>query len=147
MVVLPCICVDIQYTFAMHNNRFWSKVEKDTGTECWYWVAGRTKAGYGVFYTNRTHVYAHRVSYELENGPIPAGKEIDHTCGCRFCVNPEHLEAVTHQQNVRRAFYKPYCRRGHMLTAENTWERSNGRLICRKCETICRRNRTTLAGG
>jgi hypothetical protein len=54
------------------------------------------------------HHLAHRVSYEFYQGPIPEGHEIDHVwqrgCRSRQCINPEHLEAVTHQENVRRSF-------------------------------------------
>lgn len=47
-------------------------------------------------------VMVHRVSYETFIGPIPKGLEIDHLCRVKVCANPEHLEAVTHQENVRR---------------------------------------------
>lgn len=47
-------------------------------------------------------IYAHRLSYELFVGPIPDGYELDHLCRNRGCVNPAHLEAVTHRVNVLR---------------------------------------------
>ncbi len=45
---------------------------------------------------------AHRVAYEEHSGPIPDGMQIDHLCGNRACVRPDHLEAVSHAENVRR---------------------------------------------
>lgn len=45
---------------------------------------------------------AHRVAYELWVGPIPEGMELDHRCKVRACINPAHLEPVTHAENMRR---------------------------------------------
>jgi hypothetical protein len=45
---------------------------------------------------------AHRVAYEQHNGPIPDGMEVGHLCGNPACVRPDHLEAVSHAENVRR---------------------------------------------
>ena len=82
------------------EERFWSYVDK-TGA-CWEWTGGLNK-GYGQINTTRggtrRNLKAHRVSFELANGPIASGLEIDHICHNRRCVNPEHLRAVTHKQN------------------------------------------------
>ena len=51
-------------------------------------------------------VFAHRAAYELLYGPIPDGLEIDHTCNNPRCINTDHLEAVTHQENCKRAFQR-----------------------------------------
>jgi hypothetical protein len=85
---------------------------------------------------------AHRLAYELAKGPIPGGLEIDHVCEHRWCVNPNHLEAVTHTENVRRWSERlTHCVRGHEWTEENTYRPAskNGRRDCRKCRVI--RNR------
>src|SRR5215210_273025 len=73
-------------------------IEVDTGFKdpCWLWQLATTPAGYGL----RTDkdgrwTYAHRVAYEVANRKIPAGRQIDHLCRERSCVNPAHLEAVT----------------------------------------------------
>ena len=81
--------------------RFWSKVEERGGDQCWMWLASHFKNGYGQFWLNNTPVYAHRIAYILTNGEVPDGKEIHHTCRHKGCVNPNHLKAVTHAENVQ----------------------------------------------
>ena len=78
-------------------DRFWAKV--DTSGSCWLWRAQRNPKGYGRFDIGGTPAYAHRVAYELINGPIPDGLEVDHLCWNPSCVNPEHLRAVSPQTN------------------------------------------------
>lgn len=75
-------------------------IELETG--CRIWQGSKVGAGYGVVSTGNRRVYVHRLAYELANGPIPEGLEIDHLCAVKDCVNPEHLEAVTHAENMRR---------------------------------------------
>lgn len=78
---------------------FLAKVKK-TDT-CWIWY-GALRNGYGCIRINRVTVYAHRFAYECYIGPIPENCELDHTCNFRRCVNPNHLEPVTHLENIRR---------------------------------------------
>lgn len=84
------------------EERFWEKVDKSG--ECWEWTAARDRDGYGQIGRGNgkpgNMVGAHRVSYQIAYGPIPAGMVIDHTCRNRGCVNPGHLNAVTHKQNL-----------------------------------------------
>lgn len=72
---------------------------------CTLWLGSTTERGYGRFTVDsqRRGLAAHRVAYELFVGPIPAGLELDHTCRTPQCVNPNHLEPVTHAVNCRRA--------------------------------------------
>ena len=69
---------------------------------CWIWMGSR-KGSYGKSHVNGISTSAHRASYEATKGPIPAGLHIDHLCMTPLCVNPEHLEAVTPEENNRRA--------------------------------------------
>lgn len=82
-------------------SRFLAKVSKTES--CWLWCAWSTPAGYGMIKIAGRTAQAHRVSYELHVGPIPEGHEIDHLCRNRGCVNPAHLEPVTHAENQRRS--------------------------------------------
>lgn len=71
---------------------------------CWEWTGGRSAAGYGMIRDEgQVVVYAHRALYQLLVGPIPEGLELDHLCRNRACVNPAHVEPVTHEENMRRA--------------------------------------------
>ena len=109
------------------------------GGECWEWV-GHLNKGYGMIYSEGRNVRAHRVSYEMFVGPIASGLEIDHLCRNTRCVNPSHLEPVTHKENGRRAIpYHPFvvrthCKNGHEFSQENTRLRDGGRVCvaCRK---------------
>ena len=87
--------------------RFASKIERQPDG-CWRWTDALTPAGYGRLLANGKTLLAHRISYELLNGPIPLGFEIDHLCRNRACVNPDHLEAVAHRDNMRRAIWPTY---------------------------------------
>lgn len=78
-------------------DRFWEKVERGSG--CWKWTAAPMEIGYGTIRFGGKNQSAHRVSYEINVGPIPAGMQVDHICRNRLCVNPAHLRLVTDAQN------------------------------------------------
>lgn len=104
--------------------RFWEKVEIREG-DCWLWHGFVGNTGYGRFVTKHQHLaYAHRVSYELHHRTeIPAGKQIDHLCRNRLCVNPDHLDLVTAKVNTNRRpdaqARRESCPQGHPYSGEN----------------------------
>lgn len=118
-----------------------------TPDSCWYWT-GQTRDGrYGLF-RFRTDGYqvAHRWSYEHFVGPIPDGLTLDHLCRVTMCVNPDHLEPVTLQENILRSDNPPaqnarktHCIHGHEFTPENTKVAKDGHRACRACSNA--RNR------
>lgn len=111
---------------------------------CWIWMGVvNPVSGYGQMDINHVVHYPHRISYEEFVGIIPDGKEIDHKCRVRCCVNPHHLEPVTHLENVRRGEAglvtgainksKTQCPIGHEYSNKNTYINSFGRRSCIAC--------------
>ena len=99
------------------EKRFWEKVNRRQPDECWEWQGSTNfPGGYGVIWVNGRREVTHRVSYELQVGPIPDSLTIDHLCFNKRCVNPAHLEPVTFQENCKRAgfkYRKVTCTKGH----------------------------------
>lgn len=115
--------------------RFWSNVDKSG--DCWLWSRSTTSSGYGVHrcgeggisYTTMAHRAAWIVTHRTE---VPAGMALDHLCGVRRCVRPDHLEPVTASDNVRRSGrYKAgdgaIVRRGPITLRERG---ANGQVMC-----------------
>lgn len=116
------------------SERFWSKVDKSG--ECWLWTGRLYPNGYGHHGGRRSALgdrLAHRLAYELAVGSIPNGLVLDHLCAVKRCVNPEHLEPVTQQENLVRAM-GGLCRSGHPMTEDNVYTRPDGKgRMCRTC--------------
>jgi hypothetical protein len=83
------------------HDKFWSGVDR-TGNGCWEWRGRLNNSGYGFVYFDGKSQAAHRVAYALTRGPIAEGFELDHRCRNRACCNPDHLEPVTREENMRR---------------------------------------------
>jgi hypothetical protein len=112
----------------------------DPVTECWNWT-GTTARGYGYIRDGaRRNLLAHRFVWEQTGGILRPGLELDHLCRNRGCVNPLHLEQVTHTVNMERTTghrNKTHCKRNHEFTPANTAidKDRNGvsRRRCRAC--------------
>ena len=73
---------------------------------CWIWKRGHSKGGYGLKQFKGSFQGAHRVSWQIHNGPIPKGLSVLHCCDVKLCVNPQHLFLGTQKDNVRDAVKK-----------------------------------------
>jgi DNA-binding XRE family transcriptional regulator len=106
---------------------------------CRIWTGARDDSGYGRVQVAGSTKYAHRVSYELHVGPIPADHQIDHLCRRPACIRPDHLQAVTPSVNVRRGT-SPGARAvrggacGHGHDRAKYGYRRGPRTYCRACQ-------------
>lgn len=132
-------------------DRFFARVVIDPETGCWLWQGTRNSLGYGQIAEpkGRSRMqFAYRWIWEYVNGPVPDGLELDHLCRTPACCYPAHLEPVTHQENMRRAFAGiTHCPRGHPYDEANTYT-GDGRRTCRACRREgMRRTRQAKACG
>lgn len=124
------------------EQRFDEKVSRSSS--CWIWTARTNGRGYGMFFREGREVRAHRFALERVKGPIAPGLEVDHLCRNTLCVRPDHLEAVTHQENVRRGRFpeiarqrqlrKTHCPAGHRYAGFNLVVNIRGHRVCRTCQ-------------
>ena len=114
-------------------HRFTNKVFYP-GNGCWEWKSTKDENGYGRFKIDSKTIHAHKYSYESFFGLMSISMESDHLCLNKSCVNPDHIEAVTHAENTKRAFpQKAICINGHIIDYSNTIQRSKGNSICKLC--------------
>lgn len=125
----------------------------EVGEDCWNWTGYIQNNGYGAFRpTMRDLVLAHRAVYEATVEEITPGLELDHLCFNKRCVNPDHLEPVTHRENIRRAFARiTECPHGHPYTPDNLAKDKLGHRKCAECirqrqRAAYRRKRDVLSG-
>lgn len=124
--------------------RFEQKYIPEPMSGCWIWLGALTDLGYGNLRYGPRKMWsapAHVISYELFIGPVPDGKELDHRCRMRCCVNPNHVEPVTHRMNMERGINatKTHCKHGHEFTEDNIlWLKGpfGKRRQCRTCANI-----------
>lgn len=137
---------------------FLNRVVEGAEDECWIWQGYKVSEGYGKISRKKdgksVTIFVHRLMYTIHNGEIPDDYVIDHLCRVRDCINPKHLEAVTHEENVKRGVHRGggtpppaetrlfrrekrgACRKGHHWTEENMITRKSGRVDCLPCRRI-----------
>ena len=139
-----------RYTRTPNEIRFWRFVEKGPG--CWTWTGAKGQEGYGKFSVliPRLHqIRAHRFSYELHFGPLPAGMQVCHHCDTPSCVRPDHLFVGTQLDNMRDMVAKgrsrnnnssrTHCKNGHEFTPGNTRIETTGSRRCVQCQNAYKR--------
>jgi hypothetical protein len=144
--------------FGGHNNKALEKPPPDVLVRfsshvivlengCCKWTGCISPCGYGEFKISSKRALAHRVAWEMANGPIPSGLTIDHLCRNRWCVNVVHMEVVTSRENTLRGESPPavnakktHCKYGHLLSGENVRLDKRGHRKCKACD-----RRTALA--
>ena len=122
------------------SQEFWAKVRKTD--ECWLWTGSHNNKGYGSYRIGGKTIGAHRVSWELQFGPIADGAVVMHLCDNPPCVRPSHLALGGQSANIADAFrkgrisrynaLKTHCPKGHPYDEANTYLYGR-RRICRAC--------------
>lgn len=124
------------------TDRFWDKVSRPEG--CWKWTGVKNQFGYGRLRTGKSMIVAHRVSWQIHNGPIPKGMSVLHKCDNPECTNPEHLFLGTYSDNAKdmvakkrhNMARKTHCKRDHSLSGENLKIDTNNNRQCKKCNAL-----------
>ena len=135
------------------EQRFWMKVNKAGSIpphrpllgQCWEWTASKNSGGYGKLAVDARRAAkkfedAHRVSWRMHFGAIPAGRQVCHACDNRACVRPDHLWLGDNRLNWldskaknRQKQRGTSCPHGHLFTPENTYVNTKNRWVCRTC--------------
>ena len=122
--------------------RFEDKYIPEPNSGCWLWIGGKTSMGYGQIGLGRRDegdILAHRFSYEHYRGSIPDGFDLDHLCRNPACVNPGHLEAVTHQVTGARGNAGKYERKSRVPDCHPD-RKHHGNGLCNACRLRLRRS-------
>lgn len=118
--------------------------------DCWLYASTNVgSTGHGMIYEGykdgkSRYQQVYRVMYENMVGPIPDGLELDHLCEVPQCINPAHLEPVTHQENILRHYRRQtHCRNGHPYSGRVYWKKQKANIstinptgLTRKC-AVC----------
>ena len=126
------------------RERLYGHLTPDPETGCWLWDGFVDSSGYGRITVANQPRRVHIVAWELENGPVPDGFQLDHVkargCIYRHCANTAHLEPVTSLENWRRGqsfsavnATKTHCPEDHPYDEANTYFTASGRRQCRAC--------------
>lgn len=147
MPVTPIADAQLEPIQILDGYKVGHEVDADTG--CWNWQGSIDPDGYGKvtrLLNGESFALAHRFYYTLFVGPIPDELALDHLCRNRRCVNPDHLEPVTWQENILRSPIAPaarqaqqtHCKHGHEFTPENTvrYPSNLNRRYCRTCRGL-----------
>lgn len=118
------------------EQRFWEKVDIRGPDECWPWIGGRDKRGYGRFRADDGVIWAHIYALRLKLGrPLKVGMETLHSCDNNPCCNPGHLEEGPRLKNMRDMFIRGRARPGGRAVAGLNGTHNHGRgrhgLLCR----------------
>ncbi len=113
---------------------------------CRVWTGSKDRDGYGRISIDGSKRPAHRVAYEIANGPVPSGLVIDHLCRNRACINPKHLEAVAQSENIARSDIavatinaaKATCIRGHEFDRVYVDKFGRTHRRCTECRRLTR---------
>ena len=140
----------VEITPELVRDRWERYVKRGSPDECWLWQGPKlVSGGYGVLQLGRKYKQrAHRVSYELHKGPVPAGMQVCHACDVPPCVNPNHLWLGSNKDNQADKMKKGrwvdvysgrhQCSAGHSYTPENTVIMNGTHRHCKECRRITR---------
>lgn len=138
----PTMAKFVPVTGGTDSERFWAKVEI-TGF-CWNWTGAKGQHGHGFFNlgkeTGWKGIGAHKFAWLDLMQEDTTGRDLDHLCRNPACVNPDHLEPVTHRENMYRG-YAPgirtrvtrVCKAGHNLDEVGFYTAASGRQTCKVC--------------
>lgn len=139
MTILQRAC-----TPSFNINNFISKIEIKDKDDCWSWLGWHAN-GYGKFdlVTNgrRHHQYAHILLWEILNGPVPAGLEIDHECQHKWCINPYHHRLLTHMENSLHWKLPTHCKYNHEYLVVGYYTRNRRGASERRCKECVRQRK------
>lgn len=136
------------------RTRFFALVHPEPNTGCWLWSGGNDVDGYGKFASKIAGMWVHykatHVSLIFAGRPLRGDLIVCHRCDFPPCVNPDHLFAGTHKDNVSdcqkkgravapprytgRKDIRPFCRNGHAMVLGNIYWQPSGYPECRECQ-------------